>query len=290
MGLDITKIDEDYVLVPEKPDVSVVRIPPNVAQEWLTLNTLNRALRSTVAYQADMEARKWAMNGESIKFAWDGTLLDGQHRLTACVDSGEEFISLVVTGLDPAVRATVDGNLMRMVKDHLQMAKMPYSSYAAAIAARLRAYEEEGLLVPPASRDMSISTRVAYALENRDILLAASERAMKVPGSGLRVAPTIIGAAWVICARNVPSEDRLFLAEEFWINQVVGMQGLTATSPALLLRQRLEREYDKEGKPMPPNLAIQYAALAWNYWRGGRTVTRLQAPQGGFRPGTLRFE
>ena len=66
-------------------DVQLVEITPELAHEWLGFNTHNRNIRQRIvtAYAADMTGGDWQWNGESIKFAEDGTLLDGQHRLAA---------------------------------------------------------------------------------------------------------------------------------------------------------------------------------------------------------------
>ena len=86
------------------------------SREWLGFNTHNRNLRqrqcsaSCTSTRPDMEAGNWQWNGESIKFAEDGTLLDGQHRLAAIAESGVTLPVLVVRGLPNETQETaVDG-------------------------------------------------------------------------------------------------------------------------------------------------------------------------------------
>ncbi|MDO0930218.1 hypothetical protein QQY66_00225 [Streptomyces sp. DG2A-72] len=60
--------------------IGPVDVSPALARHWLTEhNTHNRSLRPRVvaAYARDMHAGRWMDNGETIKFAADGTLLDG---------------------------------------------------------------------------------------------------------------------------------------------------------------------------------------------------------------------
>lgn len=91
--------------------VKLETITPKKAKEWLEKrNTYNRAMRPSwvatlVGY---IKAGKWKMTGDSIKFAKDGTLLDGQHRLAACVESGVAIQSLVVYGLEEDMYAWLD--------------------------------------------------------------------------------------------------------------------------------------------------------------------------------------
>ncbi len=50
-------------------------------------------------YANAMKSGEWKYNGESIKVCTDGSLLDGQHRLEACIESGVTFDTLLVTNL-----------------------------------------------------------------------------------------------------------------------------------------------------------------------------------------------
>ena len=70
----------------------------------------NRKLRDThvKSLARDMEAGAWIFNGQPIKIAISGRLIDGQHRLSACVASGVPFQTLVVEGLDDEVFTTFD--------------------------------------------------------------------------------------------------------------------------------------------------------------------------------------
>jgi hypothetical protein len=87
-----------------------VFVTPEMAAEWLALNHGNRNLvRGHVASLENVLRRgEWALNGETIKFALSGRLLDGQHRLTACVNSNVGFWTYVVHGLDESSFDTID--------------------------------------------------------------------------------------------------------------------------------------------------------------------------------------
>lgn len=85
-------------------------IPPSKAEAMLEANRRNRPLseKYIAKLAEDMKAGKWEENGESIKVAKDGTLIDGQHRLWAVVMSRVTIKSVVVTDLDEDVFDTVD--------------------------------------------------------------------------------------------------------------------------------------------------------------------------------------
>jgi hypothetical protein len=55
-----------------------------------------------------MRRGEWDFNGTTIKVASSGRLLDGQHRLTACVEAEAPFDTLVVYGLEDESFASID--------------------------------------------------------------------------------------------------------------------------------------------------------------------------------------
>src|SRR5699024_5095949 len=111
-------------------------VTPEQATEWLALNTNNRKLREqqVTAMVRDIQSGNWEWNGDSIKFADDGTLLDGQHRLTAIVRSGQPIEMLVITGLGKHTQATMDTGTKRTGSDVLKLqGEKNYTVLAAGI-------------------------------------------------------------------------------------------------------------------------------------------------------------
>lgn len=98
-------------------------ITPTLAERYLERNDGNRLLsqRYIDAYAADMRDNRWDMNGETVKFAEDGTLLDGQHRMWACIEAGVPFKAVVVRGLARGAQVTMDNGKSRRFHDHLQI-------------------------------------------------------------------------------------------------------------------------------------------------------------------------
>lgn len=80
----------------------VVSVTPALAEKILEKNTFNRNVSSAVVrkYAADMSAGKWTLNHQGIAFDRDGTLIDGQHRLMAIIQSGATILMLVTHGAD----------------------------------------------------------------------------------------------------------------------------------------------------------------------------------------------
>ena len=79
-----------------------------VLTHWGQFNRpLNRG--KVKQYASDLAASRWhSEDGNLIKFARTGELLDGRHRLTACVEAGIHFTTDVVVGLRPEAILTQD--------------------------------------------------------------------------------------------------------------------------------------------------------------------------------------
>lgn len=119
--------------------VEEVNITPEIAAKFLAMNTRNRTPTPMhVKYLEEVFRRgEMALNGQTIKFSKSGVLLDGQHRLMACVNTGIPFPCIVVTGLPDDVLDTIDtGSRPRHVSDVLSM-RGEVSSKQLAAAVRL---------------------------------------------------------------------------------------------------------------------------------------------------------
>lgn len=118
---------------------TVERITPEMAREILAKNTNNRSLNNNTVefYMEQMSKGHWQLNGESIKIASDGTLLDGQHRLEACSRLACPFDTLVVRGVDKDTFATIDNGKIRSFADHMKISGMR-GGYLGTLAAASR--------------------------------------------------------------------------------------------------------------------------------------------------------
>jgi hypothetical protein len=117
-----------------KPEVLL--ITPEIAAAWLDTNTLNRKLRMSVVdkYARDMMAGVWKLTYDAIRFDDNGVLLDGQHRLAACVKAGVAFESLVVYGIPADARSAVDIGRSRTTADILAFEGHGNATTLAAMA------------------------------------------------------------------------------------------------------------------------------------------------------------
>ena len=83
-------------------EVTVETITPEMAEQYLGFNHQHREIKSSKVDKlaSAMIEGDWQLNGKTIVFDKDGKLLNGQHRLTAVVLSGQPLTTLVVRGID----------------------------------------------------------------------------------------------------------------------------------------------------------------------------------------------
>jgi hypothetical protein len=103
--------------------VKVETITPAKAREMLSGNTHNRNYRQThVNFLAgEMANGRWGLTTAVIALAPDGTLVDGQHRLLAVVQSGVTIESLVCRDAATEMQDKLDANSVRSVPDQMHL-------------------------------------------------------------------------------------------------------------------------------------------------------------------------
>lgn len=117
-----------------KPET--IDVTPALAEAWLKKNINNRDVSETHVKRlaAEMREGNWKCNGETIKFAIGGELLDGQHRLTAIVRSRTTQRILIVRGLSKDAFDTIDIGRRRSNSDAMKVAHIPeYKRVALAL-------------------------------------------------------------------------------------------------------------------------------------------------------------
>jgi hypothetical protein len=116
-------------------------VTPELTEQLLERNTNNRRPRplKIAQFARDMENDRWDPDASDLKFAADGTLLDGQNRLLACLRAQKPFATLVRTGLAKETQRHVDTGTARTASDALKMAGITYgAALASAVTLRIR--------------------------------------------------------------------------------------------------------------------------------------------------------
>jgi hypothetical protein len=106
-----------------KVSTRVTTITPRMAMRWLEGNVHNRRLRQVVVnrYARDMAAGKWTLTHQGVAFDGNGTLVDGQHRLWAIVESDVPIQMTVTRGVPMEAQMVIDDHLTRTGSDALSL-------------------------------------------------------------------------------------------------------------------------------------------------------------------------
>lgn len=123
-------------LVSKPPFRSVVlRFSPEAAEHVLKItNNNNRPLtpKNVDIIRQSLKRDSFDLTGDTLKFSRSGMLLDGQHRLQACVKEKTDLTTHVVFGLDDAIFDVLDQGRKRKPGDILHIAGIDDSNMMAS--------------------------------------------------------------------------------------------------------------------------------------------------------------
>lgn len=261
--------------------ISIEIIDAEIAFQMLNGNTHNRNLRDRVvsAYSRDMDADEWINNGDPIRFAKDGTLLDGQHRLFAVIESNEPIEAVVIRGLPPRAQETMDGGAKRTFPDLL---KLRGESQWVALSSIVRAVNlwERGARggigvgnYTPTNSELFVTLDKYPWL--RDVAIESGPIS-----TGCKLPRSITGLCWWLFFEIDPEDCRDFF--ERLRTGVVreGQESMKLGHPVIELRRILADKNREE----TPGTWTALTIKAWNKYRDGEPVKSLKFRAGGAMP------
>lgn len=222
-------------------------VTPLDAAALLDGMTFNRALRQSNVEKIAEEIRRgaWRPNGESIVFDQHGKLIDGQHRLRACMVAGKPIVSYCVFGVSRAVFPTFDTGANRQAHDLASIMKLPNYKLVAAAARYLILYDAckgGGRWPTGAAAWIDQTAFEEYMTKNRELLIATTSAIVEHRSGLARLGRgvAVFSGVFAIAYRSVPERATS------WLTLVATGEGLTAEHPVMLLRNRLmEMKKDK---------------------------------------------
>ncbi len=112
-----------------------ILVTPELAKEYLSHNTSNRVLnkRYIGKYVNEMKKGLWTLSNDAIIFAESGKLLNGQHRLTAVIQSGVTCEFLVGFGFPESTFNVLDSGKARSGGDVLRCNGISYPTELSGI-------------------------------------------------------------------------------------------------------------------------------------------------------------
>ena len=244
----------------KKIKVSLVRVTPPMAEEWLHKNKRNRPIVNSLhaKYARDMSSRRWRVTSDTIKFDPTGQLIDGQHRLWACIDAGVPFETYVAWGVSSDAFDVIDTGRRRSASDMLalkgEVDPLKLSGAASLLWKFNKGILQKSVPIYPTTRE------IGQALEEHPRL-----RDSVVRGKALK--HLCSGAIASFCHYLFSQKD-LAMADAFFERLATGEE-LPSGSPVLVLRERLQKNRSSIAKIRQRDLVILFIK-AWNMYRDGK--------------------
>lgn len=256
-----------HVVSINTPRITIETVTPQDAARMLATMTGNRNLRNRVVnrYAREMIAGRWLMNGEAIKLAKDGRLIDGQHRLNAVVLAKIPIKMCVVRGVDAGAMITLDTGVARTFHDVGTIAGRSYTNTVGPIIRWWGKY-------------LNGSPSVAYSPTMQEMQQILDDH------PGIQESAAFIQKLKVVrfrCVQSVQGFVHSYASERYdrdmadlFMNDLNDGANLDKTSPIYVLRKRLV-DPSNEARPEPTH-ALAWTIKAWNAWVAGDKIQVLK--------------
>ena len=229
-------------------------------------------------YARAMVEGRWHSNGETIKISETGKLLDGQHRLSACVTAGVGFYSLVVKDLPEDYFATIDTGLSRTHGDVLGIAGVR-GGFTVAAAIRTVKQIRAGEYGDSNVR-LSHDEALDFLKKEPDLLRSLN--------TNTRKAAEVLPASTCVALHYLFSEKNREEADQFFTDLGTGAE-LPSSDPVYLLREKcLKSKRDQKSK-LSKGEIITLTIRAWDHRRKSYSTKVLKGSYKGRIKGSLKL-
>ena len=258
---------------------TIMLITPSIATAWLTMNRKNREISKTnlAKISRDLNDGHFLFTGESVKISEEGCLLDGQHRLTAIVNTRISAKMVVITGVQEVAQAVMDSGKPRTLPGVLQISGEAQASNLSSVLSGIQTWER-GIRLQDNATVATISSSLAFLDANpivREITRQSATLAPKVPGLTIKQIGQLI---WALDHKlDAPADRKDFFAK------LVSGAGLPEGDPILALRNFLAN--DKASyKSVTAYYRMAVTVKAWNAYRQSEQIRSLRFKAGGAKP------
>lgn len=259
-------------------------ITPEIAQVILDRdNTANRKLNESHVSSLVQQMLKglWEETGDTIKFAVNGRLLDGQHRLSAVVRAKVGQWFNIAYNLSESAFNKIDTGKKRDAKDILSVDGVKNPNICAAIATLLINIRQNGFDTvynnttlrsrgkSSRSSNQEISDYMKANPEIEEVASFVTNKYQRFKG----ITATQLGALYTIMAAKSQKD-----ADCFFEKYAEG-DGLAKDSPIHVLRVQLLQQSSNRVTTKNMRDRIYWFISAWNHFRANKPVVKLQAYQ-----------
>ncbi len=254
----------------QKTDVQIERIviTPDIAAAFLDRNSKNRSISALAVnkYAKDMKSGSWQVTGDAIRFAANGDLLDGQHRLKACVVADVPFETFVIYGLPPQTQDVMDIGKIRNPSDMFALMGL-HNTTALTASLRILVAERDGVDSP---RSNSVSNAML-----KHVLQKHSEITRYVPAPGTMPKGISVGQVGYIRYVGNKFLNDTVRTQEFFEVLRFGVPNYVG-DPVHMYRERIIRMGNNNLLSMSKNVRWYTLKAAYNMFRRKESVVSLR--------------
>jgi hypothetical protein len=253
----------------------LMTVTPAMAGDWLMKNIINRPLREHHVNRLARQMRhdEFVLNGETIKFDSKGRLLDGQHRLSACIVADKPFQTLVAYNCPPDAFETIDRGKTRSAADALALVGEVNVNVLGSAISYLWKYEHGRITSQGAGwKSGENYPTIHETLETLRKHPNIRESVRKFSGKSGHIlgAVTALSVTHYVLTNILHDGKDAEDAERFFEQLATGID-LEDTSPIYRLREKLLMNRTARFK-LPTYEIVAIIFKTWNYWRTGRDV------------------
>ena len=253
------------------PDVthSIVRITPAEAGKLLEGNTRNRPIRQEHVNKLAraIQERRWRLNGSTIVISNTGKVLDGQHRLWACMLADEPFETILIQGVEDDAFTTHGDQLARTGSDLFAYYGVKNSKTVAPAITLLFFHLNQGL------GQVNSSKTPPSQDELYELFCDGHQRMEDVAGQCVAfrdlLSPSIAAFFKYVLGGIDPEKATTFF------EQLLYGAGPNPTVPVYHLRRRLEADRRRKEK-LPRSEKLALIVKAWNLHVAGAPCKALR--------------
>jgi hypothetical protein len=241
--------------------------PEEAAVIWQSRNRLNRPIVDRIVnqYARDMAQGRWQVSGQGIIFDCQGKLVDGHHRIKACIEANVPFITLVVRNVDERAVMVQDIGAQRTAGQIAHMTGTPACSIACAAARLFLLYQKNGCATLQGGYHQPSKPEILEIVASEPVIIEAGQ-------FGKRLAKLMNPSVGALLAFLFLKANRAAAVE--FLESLIDGNDLPSDSSVFQFRSRLLNAKllrQKLGYPMMVGLGIK----AWNLFLEKKPSKRL---------------
>lgn len=220
-------------------------ITPETAVKLLESNKHNRPISQQHVQEIARQISDgdWRFNGDTIKVAQDGDVIDGQHRLWAVIEAKKKIETIIVYGVQKEAFTTIDTiRKSRSFADTIALSGNPrYRAVIGTSLAWLVRWQNGGLESYKLAEHKVHNADIESAFKKNPNIVTSVEKAMAVR----KIAnPSLVGFFhYVLSERDPELADRL-------VDTFADPSGIRVTDPFFCLRAQFTNRQRERMRPL----------------------------------------